>query len=595
MKKLLLLLNVSVFVQSTSFTSSDTSEDVNIVYPQEEARSIDFKDTRADFKIKFLEQACQSLIVANNDIQKQALVLLKHFQSNPSSSLIVPVQEIGINLENIELCTQESAWCNHEVDYSCWLEIEQINSNIKQILNELDVTLEKVRDLLVRCDKASIELNTDVSIGELDGLRSIIFRLKLLNALFYYSKVSFKGVILTNPVDWVAMIQSLPKNVRKIDLGWTNIDTDGLRELSRLSHLEEINLYCVKITNPAYWVAMIHSLPTTMRKIDLGWTNIDASKLVGLSRLSHLEEVNLSGVRFSKQPDWVTVIRSFPLSLKKINFYKTKIDASGLVELSRFTSLEELGLPSIRFRNRNDWVSVIQSLPASVKKLDLVWTNIDTSGLRELSRLTSLEDIMLGCVTLTHPADWAIVLEAFPLTLKKIDLRETNIDPDGIRALSRFTRLEDISFKLVSLTRYSDWTPLSVSIIDVSETHLSTTKSVPSEFRELPQLTSVEETEFMDSGSPNPVNWVAMIQSLPTTLKKIDLEWTSIDADGLRALSRFTSLEEITLSSVRLRSRADWVSVIQSLPVTVRRVAFCTSNCPDDLSEELRSRGIIVD
>ncbi len=98
----------------------------------------------------------------------------------------------------------------------------------------------------------------------------------------------------------------------------TKINTDALLELNRLNHLEEIQLHYVKFSNIEDWAKFIHKLPDTVKKLDLSSTNIDAFAFRKLHSLKHLEEILLMGVELPNEEDWDSVIQALPDTLKKI-------------------------------------------------------------------------------------------------------------------------------------------------------------------------------------------------------------------------------------------------------------------------------------
>ncbi len=328
------------------------------------------QDTSVKDKIELLKSASRSLLLHCIEIRKQALLFPKDLKS---ISDIPAICEIGANLEIIKFHTYERAWDKDEVRDI--LELEKLKCVILQTLEELEVTLDKVGSLLVKCDEAGIELGANTNVCELEDLKSTVRSLKSLDVLFPYSKVDLDSIYLSNPGDWVTVIRAFPATVRKIDLSYTNIDASVLLELSRLIYVEEIDLSYVSLTNPTDWIMVIKSLPVTVKKINLMYTNIDESGLRKLSRFIHLEEINLGMVNLNNPADWLPVIQSLPLTVKEISLWDSNIDVSGLRELSRLTSLEEIDLCGICLTNPAGWEQLIQSLPSTVRKIDLGYNN----------------------------------------------------------------------------------------------------------------------------------------------------------------------------------------------------------------------------
>ncbi len=575
-------------VLSASVNSSNT----NFASLPVELQASCLQDTSVADKMDLLKSAYRSLLLHCIEIRKQAslfpedlksiseippLAATSEFQTcsqyTPSRTLNIPAREISANVEIIASHASAGAWnANTVCGQDIW-ELERLKSVILRALEELDVTLDKVRELLVKCGNMSIELRSNVYVWDLGYLKSTIRSLKSFNVLLAYSKVDLHLIKLSNPADWVPVMQFLPATVKKLDLGEVNIDASGLRELSRLTNLEEIDLRSVKLSNPANWASVMQSLPVTVRKINLEWANIDASGLCELSRLDRLEEINLRMARLTNRDNWGSVIQSLPATLKKICLLGSDIDVSGLRELSALTSLEELDLVHVKLTNRDNWGLVIKSIPVTVKKLDLSWSNIDASGLCELSRLACLEELDLRNVRLINPADWVQVIQSLPVTLRKIDIHCPYIDASGLCELSCLTSLEELGLCEVELTNPADWVQVIQSLpVTLRTVYLDSTNIDVSDFQELSRLTGVEFISLSRVELMNPANWITVIQSLPVTVRQIDFSMTDIKASGLCALSCLARLEDINLYYVKLTNQDGWVKVIESLPATVRKM-----------------------
>ncbi len=577
MKKLLLLVNLSVFVLSTPFTMPKNSKGACFSSLPLELQASCLQLISTKEKVALMEYACRSLLMSCIDIRKEIRDLSLDFTSvSKAPELTIP--DISNDLEIIQAHTDETAWCNNIINYPETLKLEKLKLMMLQTLDELDYTLNLARGLLEKYGSENVELRTNVSIWELARLQSIVFSIKSLQVLFPYSEVDFNHTQFVDKEDWGGLIQALPPTVRKLDLSETNIDVYGFMKLSRLIKLEEIDLSVVHLHNRENWVNVIPRLPMTIRKIDLRNTYIDIDGLSELSCLTSLEEINLWGFHLANPADWISVMQSLPVTIKRVDLSETNIDTSALCELSRLASLEEISLTGVLLSDPSKWASVLQSLPLTVRKIDLNDiciddSSLDISALRELSRLTRLEEIKLCGVRLINREGWSSVMQSLPLTVKKMNLRDANIDLSGLLELSRFTNLEEIGLSYALLTSEDSWVsviqslPVTVKGIDLAETNIDT-----SDLCALSRLTSLEEVNLYDVKLANPGDWTSVMLSLPITVKKIDLAKSNIDASGLRELSRFIHLEEIVLNSVKLANREGWVSMMQGLPVTMRRI-----------------------
>ncbi len=440
MKKLLLLINLSILVLSTAFTMPKNSKGACFSSLPLELQASCLQLTSTEEKVALMEHACRCLLLDCEDIRKQIWDLRLDFTSvSKAPKLTIP--DISNDLEIIQANTDKAAWSNNIIKYVDTLKLEKLRPIIFRTLDELDFTLNEVMEKLETCGAAGIETSTNVSIDKLKDLQKQILGIKSLSLLFPYETIDLSYVGLHNREYSVPIIQALPVTIRKIDLNLTHIDTPGLLELSSLIRLEEVSLRQVELTNPDAWFSVIRNLPVTMKRIDLSYTNIDISGLCELSRLPNLEEIGLSGISLPNLADWVSVMQSLPVAVKKIDLseislYDTNIDASVFRELSRFTHLEEIKLWYIYFPNRDDWFSVIRNLPVTMKRIDLLDTNIDTSGLLELSRFNFLEEIDLSTVCLTNRDLWVSVMQGLPGTVKSIiGLEHTNCPDDLVEEL----------------------------------------------------------------------------------------------------------------------------------------------------------------
>ncbi len=257
-----------------------------------------------------------------------------------------------------------------------------------------------------------------------------------------------------------------------------------------------------------------------------------------------ISRINLDRVHLNYPDEWITLIQELPDTVERIHLVHTNINTSGLLKLNRLKHLEEINLFHVPLSNRNDWAQIIQALPDTVQRLHIHWVNINTSGLLQLNRLVHLEEVILACITLSQQEDWVPIIQALPETLKRIELRVTNINALGFMELHHLIHLERIHLWNVTLS--------------------------------------------------NRENWASVIQALPETLTRIELQDTNIDASGLVALSRMKQLEEIKSRGIKLSKQEDWASVIQALPETVRRMDLTWSDCPDECIDILKAKGIVV-
>ncbi len=332
-------------------------------------------------------------------------------------------------------------------------------------------------------------------------------------------------------------------NIEKIEVLKEKISL--IMRIEPLFPISSLNLSSTTFNDKEKWIPLIQRLPATLKRIDLHQTNISTSGLLELNKFKNLEVLNLYRIQLSTQEDWGLIIQTLPETLKRIELRDTNIDSDALVKLNRLNNLELIHLWNVKLPNQEDWVAVIHALPEAVIRAYLFHTNIDASGLIGLNRLKNLEEGILGHISLSNQKDWIPVIQALPAAITRLDLNETNIDASALVKLNRLKHLEDINLYRVQLSNQKDWAPV--------------------------------------------------IQALPAAVTMLDLSETNIGVSGLMELSKLKHLEEINLYRVQLSNQKHWTPVILSLQETVKKLTLFGSNCPNNCMEYLKSKGIDID
>ncbi len=410
--------------------------------------------------------------------------------------------------------------------------------------------LEKLNLSSIKLDNSSDWLGVleslPTSLKELDiSLNDPDFRLsshsgaslRCLYRLERLEKLSLLCIMLENSSDWLGVIESLPTSLKELDLGNTNTSVEDLRGLYRLERLEKLNLLSIMSGNSSDWLGVIESLPTSLKELDLRCRSPSGASLRGLYRLERLEKLNLPGGRFSNSCDWLGVIEFLPTSLKELDLGITNISVEDLRCLYRLERLEKLNLSIERLYNSSDWLGIIESLPTSLKELDISLYDPDFrvsspsgASLRGLYRLERLEKLNLKGIRLYNSSDWLGVIESLPTSLKELDLGNTNTSVEDLRCLYRLERLEKLNLKGIRLDNSSDWLgvieflPTSLKELDLGYTNISVESLLV--LHRLERLETLDLTNVeLDSHS----DWNIVIESLPTSLKELALlRWSSL-------------------------------------------------------------------
>ncbi len=346
---------------------------------------------------------------------------------------------------------------------------------------------------------------------------------------------------------WVEVINSLPISLKKLELEGSGHTPESLCVLNRLEQLEKLDLRDVELVNPSDWNIVIENLPTSLKELGLAFTNPSGESLRGLYRLGVLEELDLEGIELENRSDWLEVIDSLPPSLKKLDLDDTNLSGESLFVLHRLKQLEELNLPYITLDDSADWVQMFQSWPTSLKKLELKFTTPSKESLCVLHRFEQLEKLDLSYKILDNPNDWVQVLQFLPTSLKEFHLHFTNSSGESLCVLHRLEQLEKLDLRGVELV--------------------------------------------------NPSDWNIVIENLPTSLKELGLAFTNLSREilgGLNCLERLERLEELGLGDIRLANRRDWNVVIKNLPRNLKRLKLEHTNCPGNVIEKIKAKGIEV-
>ncbi len=286
--------------------------------------------------------------------------------------------DISMLLDKLESFTHKEVWESDCIAYQVLLSIRDFHRIALLKLEEIDVFFGKLLELQSRSEGFSADLTNQLNV-----LRNKIAGFRSMDFLFPLSDVNLRDLNLGDTYYWAPALSSLPKSMKKIDLTASNVEFRGIQALSTFEFLEEIDLSGVLLECSNYWVSVIECLPIRVKKLGLASTNIDTAGLQKLSRFEHLEEIGLQSVNLLDEDDWVPALSSMPISVKKIDLGSTNIDTAGLQELSRLEHLEEIGLQSVKLLDEDGWMPehsehwapVLECLPISVRSIDLTGTN----------------------------------------------------------------------------------------------------------------------------------------------------------------------------------------------------------------------------
>ena len=331
--------------------------------------------------------------------------------------------------------------------------------------------------------------------------------------------------------------------LKKVDLSDCSLDAAGIKELARCLHLvEKINLSGNILTvnhvqhmSDGILRADSNAGRFVLKKVDLKYCSLDAAGSKELARCLHIvEEVNLTGNKLTVNhvqqiSDGILTADSNGgrFALKKIHLTDCSLDAAGFKELARCLHLvEEVNLSGNKLtvnqvQHMSDGILRADSNGGrfALKKVDLNCCSLDVAGVKELARCLHLvEEVNLSGNKLTvnhvrHISDGILRADSNGrrFALKKVDLNDCSLDAAGIKELARCLHL-------------------------VEKVNLSGNKL------------TVNHVQHMSDGILR-----ADSNGGRFSLKKVDLNYCSLDAAGIKELARCLHLvEKVNLSGNKL-------------------------------------------
>ncbi|MGH9662643.1 MAG: leucine-rich repeat domain-containing protein, partial [Bryobacteraceae bacterium] len=128
------------------------------------------------------------------------------------------------------------------------------------------------------------------------------------------------------------------RNLRRLDVGITPFDDDGLKNLASATRLERLRIGDTLVTDAG--LAHLESL-AALQELDLEGTQITDAGLAHLRGLVKLTRLNLMGADVT---DAGLAHLSALKALEELNLYRTKVTNAGLDGLKRLARLEEVDL-----------------------------------------------------------------------------------------------------------------------------------------------------------------------------------------------------------------------------------------------------------
>ncbi len=386
-----------------------------------------------------------------------------------------------------------------------------------------------------------------------------------------------RALLQSNYNDIDQLTRSLPKELT---------DSSNIPDLEKLgslcgsfySLLEFLDVFCIEDT----WIdtdidylesqdfkSMDEKIKSTFKKIDSILLEIE----VFFAKCQDLQICVRSRITLAE----IAVLRKSVLEIIRSSFLfpisNIMFDNTQLAENTR-------DIDDLKFLNlQTDWASIIMSLPRSIKKIHFINTNVDMNGLKALSYLENLEEIYLPNIELLKPSCWDTVVKCLPESLKKLDVRFSNFVIFNEDTFSHLKSLEELDLQAIILYSAEEWEvitkalPKSIKLLNLYRTNINARALI-----ELNRLVLLEELVLTDIKILGRSHWKYVIQSLPNRIRKIRLGDESINAQDLLALKHLELLEKVSFSYIELSNQDSWVSVINVLPKCIKEITFFSCN-----------------
>lgn len=168
------------------------------------------------------------------------------------------------------------------------------------------------------------------------------------------------------------------RRLRVLNLDSTQVDNEGLAQLTGLLRLEQLSLRHTRIGNDG-----LASLPPNLRRLYLDGTAIGNGGLAPLGRLQGLTHLSLEGTAVND----ADVASLAGLNLQGLSLRRTAITRAALISIARIPTLQTLELGGIRIRPR-DLMPLID-IGDALKNLDVGDCALEESFRNLRSLLTS--------------------------------------------------------------------------------------------------------------------------------------------------------------------------------------------------------------
>lgn len=325
-------------------------------------------------------------------------------------------------------------------------------------------------------------------------------------------------------------------NLRALDITWTQIQDDGMKQLSGMTKLRKLWANEIRITDEG--LKPLQNLKELEELHVRGTPITDA----GLSYLSGLTKLKKLDILSSNVTDAGLDSLSGMKDLEYLNLYRTRISNAGLEKLKRFPNLRQVDL-----RYTRATLAGVQSLRAALPRAEFLFLDggPKPGDSRQRQILAGKGDSVI--------ADWVRTIGGEALlkdrALVGVSLRGTSVSDEQLRNFEGLTKLNS----------------LNLDGVEIGDLGVRALAALP-----LVELT-LNNTGISDAG----LEYVAKIR----TLQKLRLDNTLIEGPGLAQLKSLEKLRELSLLGCPVKN--DGVSVLQHLK-GLRKLSLANTDIRDE-------------
>lgn len=234
--------------------------------------------------------------------------------------------------------------------------------------------------------------------------------------------------------DWLKRLSGVT-TLRRLDLANCAVEGHGLRHISALTGLRELNLTLTPVTDEG--LKHLAGL-TELRMLGLASTQCTGTGFAHLKALKKLENVNF---HFTPLNDaGLKAISQLPIS-GRLWFAHTHFTDAGSASLAALTQLKRCGIGSMEKAASGESVAALEKLP--LEDLALLDNQATPVGLAHAAKIATLRRLDMSHAP-TVGDDSLKLLVAMP-NLEELNLGSAQLTDDGIQVLASIKSLKKLS------------------------------------------------------------------------------------------------------------------------------------------------------